>query len=233
MRDRTLSVLGTLNQMKPLDSAECRTWLEIKITKITNVLRWIGGSLFLALCAIALIVRFVLPPDPSRAWWYVAQALSIGSMMCALLWMALDAVPPFFMLARIQKYMPERRRKEAAHDLLHVEHLLHFNKTALRQAETWLSINVDRIKARMTMAFGGPDNLMKITLFGLSWIMSKDFPWQHETWQQTAILFGTAFFGGVALGGFFSLNDMRAVAYQKELATMALARLDDETMKLS
>ena len=231
MRDRTLSVLGTLNHMKPLGADACRTTLESKILAVTNALRWIGGLLFVALCIIALIVRFLLSPNPSVVWWYVAQIFSAGSMICAFVWLVLDAVPPFVMVAQFRTYMTERRRREASHDLLHVEALLHFDRPALREAEAWLSITLDRIKARMTMAFGGPDNLSKFTLAGLAWMISKDFPLKHETWQQDALLFGTIFLGGMALGGFFSLADMRTIAYQKELTTMALARLDEKPTK--
>lgn len=228
MRDRTLSVLEALNDMKPLRAEACQTWLETKILAITNALRWIGGILFLALCVIALVVRFTLSDDPSRIWLYLAELFSLGSMLCALTWLVLDTVPALVMLILFKKYMFGRRQHEANHDLGHVEKLLELDQIALRQAETWLSIKIDRIKARMTMIFGSPDTVVKVGLVVLSFLVSHDLPVRHDGWGYDALLYGTMFLGGLAIGGLLSIGDMQNISYQKELLMMALARLDHE-----
>jgi hypothetical protein len=212
--------------MKPLESKECRSWLEVKILSITNALRWIGGSLFLALCVVGIVIRFASAGSLSIVWLHVAEALSVGSMMCALAWLLLDTVPAFVILILFKKYMFGQRQHEANHDLLHVEKLILMDKIVLRQAETWLSIKTDRIKNRMTVFFGGPEKLAIFALAGLGWLVWKEFPTHYEKWTLDALQIAMMLLGGAAIGGLFSLADMRNISYQRELLTMALARLD-------
>ena len=102
------------------------------------------------------------------------------------------------------------------------------DKTALRQAETWLSIKTDRLKTRMTVLFGGPEKLAMFALAGLGWLVWKEFPISQEKWIQDALQLTMMFLGGTALGGLFSLRDMHNITYQRQLLTMALVRLDSE-----
>lgn len=225
MRDQTVDLLERLENMTPLGPAEARTWFEERVLQLTNVLRWVGCSLFVLLVITAGVVM-VWPQARSHQWIVVfAQVLGLVSTLCALAWIVLDTIPVFVSLVLARQYSARRQTLAAAHDLDHVQALLSENAKVLQLAGKWLETEIARINARIGAFSGSPDKLAFISLAGLGWSAWKETYVLASGWLATTVQFGLAFLCGGAIGCLFLRERLTRLAYQRDLLNLATSLL--------
>lgn len=226
MKQSTLALLERLTEIKPLSPKQSRSWFEAQVLRVTNALRWVGGGMFF------LMLLFVAPvlvwPNlrASQELALVVRTAGLLSMLCALLWLILDMLPGIVTLVFARKYAMRRQLLDAAQDLTHVESLAQEGMATLQFAKQWISIEMDRVTARLTMMFGSPDKVAIASLAALGWNAWKESHTLGADWISTVAQFVFAFLGGAAIGALFARDRLAQLAYQRDLLSMAIAQLE-------
>jgi len=220
------AILRNLHTKKMIGSASYQTALMKRITKIADGLRWIGGGLFLLVCALALIVQ--LSHSSNEIWLTSAMWLVIIMSIAALAWIILDMVPSIIFFLTFKSRMFNQGVLEMAHDFAHARDLHQFGLTSLKQAEQWLSIRIDRMKSKLVFIVGGSDKVAVFTIVLGAWTILNNFPKIDMEWQQQTYLLGSALLGGFAIGGMFANTLIKHWSYQKELIAIAVFQLENQ-----
>ncbi|MCD9123701.1 hypothetical protein [Cupriavidus sp. UGS-1] len=223
MKKDAIELFVRLAKMKPLPHSEARSWLEIKILKLTSALRWIAGAIFLFLVFVAGLIT-IWPESRIPAVVVAAQILGISSVVCAVSGLVLDVVPAIVTVVLADKYAQRRQVLAVKHDLEHVEALLREPSGAMEIACNWLDAEIRRINARLGLFAGSPDKLAFISLAGLGWAAWKETEAIASGWLATSVQFGLAFLCGGAIGGLLLRDRLTRLAYHRELLDMALTQ---------
>ncbi len=225
MKNDAIEFFVRLEEMKPLPHAEARSWLETKIMKLTSVLRWIAGTLFLFLVFVAGLIT-IWPETRIPAVLVAAQIVGLLSILCALAGLVLEVLPAIVTVALADKYAQRRQVLAVKHDLGHVETLLRESSTVMEIAGRWLDAEIKRINARLGLFAGSPDKLAFMSLAGLGWSAWKETGAivSSSGWFGTSVQFGLAFLCGGAIGGLLLRDRLTRLAYHRELLDMALSQ---------
>lgn len=230
MKKSTLALLKYLTEMKPLNPEQSRSWFEAKVLRVTNALRWVGGGMFL------LMLLFVAPVlvwpglRASQELALVVRTVGLLSTLCAMLWLILDMLPGIATLVFARKCAIRRQMLDAEQDLTHVESLAQEGLATLQFAKQWISIEMDRVNARLAMMFGSPDKVAMVSLAALGWNAWKESHALGADWISTLAQFVLAFLGGAAIGALFARDRLAQLAYQRDLLSMAISQLEPITM---
>lgn len=223
--EQTVALLHRISSFKPLERDTGRTPFERRISAITNTLRWIGATLFILLLLLWLPATVWDPLRTTRSYASVVLVLSCGAMLCAILWMVLDALPAIVGFSRAQARMTERQLKEANHDLKLVDALMDEPPDALAEAKSWMEIDIDRLKGRIGVVMGQLDKLAIFSLAGMGWsvwnVISK---MPDNDWESTVIQWVIAFLGGTVIGAMVLRARIDTISYHRDLLALVIAR---------
>lgn len=149
-------------------------------------------------------------------------------------WIATFAVDPIFAAIRLRRWKKDSLRNvrgELAKDELYIRHLMNQPDEALRYAQYFLKLRLNRIEGRVAQFFG--DKAAAISLFALIFSLTKDvggIGWITTTFQKgmsagnlinVAFLFALVLIAGLALGAATLRVSFRRYTYQLELVEMA------------
>lgn len=117
------------------------------------------------------------------------------------------------------------RQQEYCYDAAYAEKLRTYSPQILLQADQWLAAKIARVERRTTMIFGGSQPLALLSLVATGWLFGeKATLLMSEHPQLTDLVFiGGAFFAGLAIGAFMTLQVKHRLAYQREIVAFAMA----------
>jgi hypothetical protein len=230
-RDGTLiRLMEHLHSMNDIPSKECRTWLEIVITRIANKFRIVSGLFGGMFIATTIMLYFHITPG-------IINVVSLTNLLLlnltVLCWLSLDAMIPVIMICAARKFIFRLSQIRLAHDLFEANTLQEFGNMALKDAEQWLSIEIERSNARMRFVFGGPDKIAIFALGGVAWGLWKlieensiKTPSTIDFIPNNALLIGLGGLFGLLLGGFRQNLYVSKLCYQRNVVVMAIHRLE-------
>ncbi len=225
MSQKVEDVLDSLHGKKEFDSDGAKSDVEKTATKIAYGLRWAMGCEFLLLCLLAFAAR--LPHADIEMWSNVAVVPLIALAVTLFVWAMLEIAPRAAFLFVIKPYMFRLSLREMTHDLAHAEELHRFDLAALKLAEHWLAIRIERLKIRLVFGVGGSDKVALLAVVAGAWMVWNNFPNQQAESIQKAYQIGGAIIGGLAIGGLFVNALIKQWSYQKDLLSIAIFQLDN------
>lgn len=226
MKQTILALLERLTEMKPLSPKKSRSWFEAQVLRVTNALRWVGGGMFFLMLLFVAPVLVWPSLRASQELALIVKTAGLLSLLCAMLWLILDMLPIIAILVFARKYAMRRQLLDAAQDLTHVETLAQEGLATLQFVKQWISIEMDRVNARLAMMFGSPDKVAIASLAALGWNAWKESHTLGADWISTVAQIILAFLGGAAIGALFGRDRLAQLTYQRDLLSMAISQLE-------
>lgn len=215
------AILDALHDKKPLRIEETETQLE-KLFK--RPARYLLGCSVVSFLALGLVAACVWWFDLSSDKWLAAGFwLFIVSSSTAIIWMIVDIIPDVVGLFFFKDDLHRTRKMTLIHDLRHAEDLHRFDIPDLRLADQWLSLRIERMRLHLGLVIGGADKVAVLGLVLGAWAIWTSFPGSGFTLEQFAYMAGSAFIGGLGIGGLFANVVIKELAYQRDLLTLALS----------
>lgn len=215
------AVLDVLQRKKPLPIEATESRVDKFFKKPAKYLKWAIAGFFLAICLLAFCVWSLKLTSPY--WYNAALVLLALANFSTLIWMAADIVPAMIQIFLFQEVAHRTRQLEVAHDFRNAADLSRFNSSTLHLTDLWLSIRIGRTRLRLGMFLGGSDKLAAVALVLGAWGVWTNFPGQSASWEQQAYTAGSAFVGGLALGGMLASVLINRLMYQRDLLSIAKA----------
>lgn len=214
------AILDALHDKKPLRVEETETRLDKMFKKAARYLLGCSVVSFFALGAVAAGVWWL---DLSSDNWLTAGFwLFIVSSSTAIIWMIVDTIPEVVGLFFFKDDLHRTRKLTLIHDLRHAKDLHRFDIPDLRLADQWLSLRIERMRLHLGLFVGGADKVAVLGLVLGGWGIWTSFPGGGFTLEQFTYMAGSAFIGGLGIGGLFANVVIKELAYQRDLLTLAL-----------
>ncbi len=214
------AILDALHDKKPLRIEEAETRLEKIFKKPARFLLGCSIVSFLTLGLVAAAVRWF---DLSSEIWLTTGFWLFGvSSSTAIIWMIVDMIPTVVGLFFFKDDLHRTRKLTFIHDLRHAADLHRFDIADLRLADQWLSLRIERMRLHLGLFIGGADKVAVLGLILGGWGIWISFPGSGFALEQFAYMAGSAFIGGLGIGGLLASVVIKELAYQRDLLTLAL-----------
>lgn len=228
-----IKILDHLNQLHPLSSKEKRSTFESRMLKLSNFMMGVACIFFILLLLLATMA-WLLPEIKSRVAVQttagILYILCMAPVFSGLLLQMLSGLP---LIISFKKEFEAMLLLDAKNDLKHVESLKAHPQEILVLAQQWKGIQIERIKARLSLFFGSPDKAVLFAVLGLASTVWKELTLANleskltdfDHWIAFPIACGLAALVGIVLGGMVMRNYLTTLTYHHDLLAMAIASL--------
>jgi hypothetical protein len=216
-------VLTALNEMRPHTPPQMQTSFETRSRRLANLLLAASGLAFACLAGFALYTAFGQP----LTGWPRLSALTVGvvSQVLALVALVVQIAPAMVNAVFFRKYAFHRLICEFERDFEYAGRITRYNRSALEQADQYLSFITERRRLFLGAVIGSPEKVALFSLAAMGWSVYKEVPSGVSNWVYIAIQYGLALLGGLAFGSLLVNSVLRRYAYQRDILALALTRL--------